>query len=146
MPARLKRPLKRRHFSKDVKENTFFEHLARALKKFTLREVNFFNVLELEVDERAAVCAHELVNDEDDECRRNDHERNRLRRKCDAVAALELFRNPVDEHARDKHEDDVDVFPGDGAERVPFPGGTHLLHHVLGGVPGDFVCFGGVEV
>lgn len=66
MPARLKRPLKRRHFSKDV-EKHLFEHLARALKKITLREVIFLNVLELEVDERTAVCAHELVNDEDDE-------------------------------------------------------------------------------
>ena len=52
----------------------------------------------------------------------------------------------MDEHARDEHQDDVDVFPGDSAKRIPFPGGTHLLHHVLCGVPGDFVCFGGVEV
>ena len=52
----------------------------------------------------------------------------------------------MDEHARDKHEDDVDVFPGDGAEGIPLPGGAHLLHHVLRGVPGDFVRFGGVKV
>ena len=52
----------------------------------------------------------------------------------------------MDEHASDKHEDDVDVFPGDGAERIPFPGGSHLVHHVLRRVPGDFVRFGGVEV
>ena len=52
----------------------------------------------------------------------------------------------MDEHARDEHENDVDVFPGDCAERAPFPGATHLLHHVLGGVPGDFVSFGRVQV
>ena len=38
------------------------------------------------------------------------------------------------------------MFPGDGAKGTPFPGATHLLHHVLGRVPSDFVCFGRVEV
>lgn len=52
----------------------------------------------------------------------------------------------MDEHARDEHEDNVDVFPGDGSESIPLPGGAHLVHHVLCGIPGDFVCFGRVEV
>ena len=105
-----------------------------------------YKKLELEVDERATVRAHELVNYEDDERRAEDHEREGLRGEHDAVAALPFLGDPVDEHACDKHEDDVDVFPRDGAERVPAPGGTHLVHHVFGRIPGDFVCFGGVEV
>ena len=36
-----------------------------------------FGALELEVNERAAVCAHELVNHEDDERRYSNHRRNR---------------------------------------------------------------------
>ena len=101
-------------------------------------------MLELEVDEWAAVCAHELVDHEDDERGRYNHEGDWLRGEHDAVAALDFLGNPVDEHACDEHEDDVDVFPGDGAQGAPFPGAAHLLDHVLGGVPGDFVGFGGV--
>ena len=71
--------------------------------------------LELEVDERAAVGAHELVDDKDDERRAEHHQREGLRGEHDAVAALPFFGDPVDEHARDENEDDVDVFPGDGA-------------------------------
>ena len=52
----------------------------------------------------------------------------------------------MDEHAGDEHEDNVDMFPGDGAKGAPFPGTTHLLHHVLSRIPGDFVCFGWVKV
>lgn len=74
-----------------------------------------FMSLELEVDERAAVGAHELVDDKDDERRAEYHQREGLRGEHDAVAALPFFGNPVDEHACDEHEDDVDVFPGDGA-------------------------------
>ena len=87
-----------------------------------------------------------MVNHEDDERGACDHERNGLGGEGDAVTALDLLGNPVDEHARDKHQDNVDVFPGDCADGIPFPGGTHLLHHVLGRIPGDFVGFGGVEV
>lgn len=102
--------------------------------------------LELEVNERAAVCAHELVNHEDDERRYSNHRRNRERCERDAVAGLELLRNPVDEHACNKHEDNVDVFHCDGVNCIPAPCGTHLVHHVLCRVPCDFVCFGRVEV
>ncbi len=102
--------------------------------------------LELEVNEWAAICTHELVNYEDDERRYCNHRRNRERCKRDAVAGLELLRNPVDEHACDKHEDDVDVFHRDGVNCVPAPCGTHLVHHVLCRVPCDFVCFCRVEV
>ena len=52
----------------------------------------------------------------------------------------------MDEHARDEHEDDVDVFPGNRENHVQAPGGTHLVNHVLCRVPGDFVRFGGVKV
>ena len=103
-------------------------------------------LLELEVNERARICAHELVNYEDDERRYCNHRRNRERCKRDAVAGLELFRNPVDEHACDKYEDDVDVFHCDGVNRVPAPCSTHLVHHVLCRVPCDFVCFCRVKV
>ena len=102
--------------------------------------------LELEVDERAAIRAHELVNHEYDECRGEHHQRYGLRGEHDAVAALELLGNPVDEHACDEHQDDVDVFPGDGSQVVPFPGGSHLVDHVLGRVPGHFVGFCRVQV
>ena len=52
----------------------------------------------------------------------------------------------MDEHARDEHEDDVDVFPGNRENHVHAPCCTHLVHHVLCRVPGDFVRFGRVEV
>ena len=52
----------------------------------------------------------------------------------------------MDEHTRDEHEDDVDVFPGNRENHVHAPGGSHLVHHVLCRVPCDFVCFGWVEV
>ena len=52
----------------------------------------------------------------------------------------------MDEHAGNKHQNDVDVFPGDGAESIPLPSGAHLLDHVLGGVPGHFVGLCRVQV
>lgn len=38
------------------------------------------------------------------------------------------------------------MFPCDSGNGFQLPGGTHLLHHVLGGVPGNFVGFGRVQV
>ena len=52
----------------------------------------------------------------------------------------------MDKHTCNEHEDNVDVFHRDGVNRIPAPGGTHLVHHVLCRVPCDFVCFGRVEV
>ena len=101
---------------------------------------------ELEVNERTAIRAHELVNHEDDErcCRHHGWERERCKR--DAVAGFHALWNPVDKHARDEHENDVDVFPSDGEDGIPTPGRSHLVHHVLSRVPCDFVCFCRVEV
>ena len=103
-------------------------------------------LLELEVNERTTVCAHELINHKDDERRYGNHRRNWERCKRDAVAGLELLRNPVDKHTSDEHEDDIDVFPCDRENRVPAPGGTHLVDHVLSRIPCDFVCFCRVKV
>ena len=52
----------------------------------------------------------------------------------------------MDKHACNEHEYDIDVFPSDGEDGIPTPGGSHLVHHVLSRVPGDFVCFCRVEV
>ena len=102
--------------------------------------------LELEVNERAGICAHELVNHEDDERCCRHHSRNRERCKRDAVTGFHALRNPVDKHTRDEHENDIDVFPSDGEDGIPTPGRSHLVHHVLSRVPCDFVCFCRVEV
>ena len=95
----------------------------------------FTGSLELEIDERAAVRAHELVNHEDDERRAEHHQGDGLRCERDAVAALPLLGNPVDEHARDKHEDDVDVLPGDGSEGIPLPGPIFVISARLAPLP-----------
>ena len=52
----------------------------------------------------------------------------------------------MDKHTGDEHEDDIDVFPCNRENRVPAPGGAHLVHHVLSRVPCNFVCFSWVEV
>ena len=52
--------------------------------------------LELEIDERTTICAHELINYEDDERRYRDHRRDWKRCKNDAVARFYALWNPVD--------------------------------------------------
>ena len=52
----------------------------------------------------------------------------------------------MDKHTGDEHENDIDMFPCNRENRVPAPGGTHLVHHVLSRIPCNFICFCRVEV
>ena len=62
---------------------------------------------ELEVDERLEVGGDELADDEYGEDAGENHQRERHRGEPDAVAALEVLGEPVDDHSDDEDEDDA---------------------------------------
>lgn len=100
--------------------------------------------LELEVDERLEVGGDELVEHEDGGHDDNAHKPNRHQGEIDAVPALEMFRQPVDDHAHHEEGEHRPVVAQDfwNGGGVPVPADT--VDHGLGRVPGRLVGNGRV--
>ncbi len=100
--------------------------------------------LKLEINERLQVSRDELVDHEDDDDANQHHQRQRHVGKPKAIAALEVFGQPMDDHAYHDEDEHVAVVHHDVGYLAQVPMATHLVDHVLGGVPGRFVGHGGV--
>mgnify|MGYP007092332659 FL=1 len=101
---------------------------------------------ELEVDERLEVGCDELADDEDGEDAGEDHQRERHRGEPDAVAALEVLGEPMDDHSEDEDEDHTYVLLSHLRDQGQVPVAADALDHILCRTPRFLVRLGRVLV
>ena len=102
--------------------------------------------LELEIDKRLQISGDELIDDKHNQCNDENHERNRHLGEPNAIAALEIIGQPVDDHTNDDEAEHIAVVVGNIRDDLQIPVATNLIDHVFGRVPSRFVGFGWVEV
>lgn len=105
-----------------------------------------FILSELEVDERLEVGGDELADDEDGEDADEDHQREWHRGEPDAVAALEVLGEPVDDHTDDEDEDHAEMLLNHLRNEGQIPIAADALDHILCRAPRFLVRFRRVQV
>ncbi len=101
---------------------------------------------ELEVDERLEISGDELADDEDGEDADEDHQRERHRGEPDAVAALEVLGEPMEDHSDDEYEDNTEVLLDHLRNEGQIPVAADALDHILRRAPRLLVRFRRVQV
>lgn len=101
---------------------------------------------ELEVDERLEVGGDELADDEDGEDADEGHQREGHRGEPDAVAALEVLGEPMDDHSEDEDEDHTYVLLSHLRDQGQVPVAAYSLDHILCRTPRFLIRLGRVQV
>ena len=101
---------------------------------------------ELEVDERLEVGGDELADDEDGEDADEGHQREGHRGEPDAVAALEVLGEPMDDHSEDEDEDHTYVLLSHLLDQGQVPVAAYSLDHILCRTPRFLIRLGRVQV
>ena len=101
---------------------------------------------ELEVDERLEVSGDELADDEDGEDADEGHQREGHRGEPDAVAALEVLGEPMDDHSEDEDEDHTYVLLSHLRDQGQVPVAADALDHILCCAPRFLVRFRRIQV
>ncbi len=101
---------------------------------------------ELEVDERLEVGGDELADDEDGEDAGEDHQWERHRGEPDAVAALEVIGEPMDDHSDDKDQGHTEVLLDHLRDEGHVPVAADALNHILSCAPRLLVRLGRVQI
>ena len=101
---------------------------------------------ELEVDERLEVGGDELADDEDGEDADEGHQREGHRGEPDAVAALEVLGEPMDDHSEDEDEDHTYVLLSHLRDQGQIPVAADALDHILCCAPRFLVRFRRIQV
>lgn len=107
---------------------------------------NGISPLELEIDEGLEVGGDELVEHEDGDHHDDADDPYGQQGEVHPVPAFPAVGQPVDDHAKDKEDEDSAVVVQDVGNDRCIPGAADAVDHALGGVPGGLVGQGGVEV
>lgn len=101
---------------------------------------------ELEIDKRRGIRTGKLVDDKTGECSEYNHRANGQTAENNAIPAFESVREPVDDHAQAKNQNNGKVGVGHLRQLGQIPGAAYLMNHVAGRFPGDFIRFGRVQI
>ena len=102
--------------------------------------------LKLEINEWLQIGSDELIDNEHDEGANHNHQQYGHLGKPNAVTTLEVLWQPVDNQTYCNENEHIAIVVHDLRNPVDVPKASHLVDHVLGGVPCRFIGFGRVEV